>query len=217
MEYPEIMTIEEVAAYMRVSERTVYEWAQRGEIPAGKLGSSWRFKSSEIKSWVDRKLNLKKRSVSHSFSLRDVLSPDRIVTMEVTRKVEALNGLIEILARAPGVGDRDELAREIFRREELMSTGIGFGIAVPHVRLASVADVVMAMGVIHAGITDYVSLDGKAVNIICMIAAGKYQHTQYIKALGAISSRLKEETFRSQILAAPDPDTIYRHMINTKG
>lgn len=213
MEYPEIMTIEEVAAYLRVSERTVYEWAQKEEIPAGKLGSSWRFKRSEIQSWVDKKLNLRKRFTAIPISMEDLLSPDRVVIMEATRKAEALSILAALLARAPGVGDKEELAKEIFRREELMSTGIGFGIAVPHVRLTSIADIVMAMGVSHAGITDYVSLDGKPVHIVCMIAAGKYQHTQYIKALAAISSRLKEESFRSRILTAPDPDTIYRNMI----
>ena len=44
----EILTIEEVAKYLRVSDRTVYDWAQKGEIPAGKIGTVWRFKKSEI-------------------------------------------------------------------------------------------------------------------------------------------------------------------------
>ena len=46
----EILTIEEVARYLRVSERTVYEWAQKGEIPAGKIGTVWRFKKDDIES-----------------------------------------------------------------------------------------------------------------------------------------------------------------------
>ena len=41
----EILTIEEVAKYLRVSDRTVYDWAQKGEIPAGKIGTVWRFKN----------------------------------------------------------------------------------------------------------------------------------------------------------------------------
>ncbi len=52
----EILTIEEVARYLRVSERTVYEWAQKGEIPAGKIGTVWRFKKDDIESWVDERL-----------------------------------------------------------------------------------------------------------------------------------------------------------------
>jgi len=48
---PEIMTLPEVAEYLGVSERTVYGWAQKGKIPAAKLGSAWRFKRSEIERW----------------------------------------------------------------------------------------------------------------------------------------------------------------------
>ena len=58
----DILTIEEVAKYLRVSERTVYDWAQKGEIPAGKIGTVWRFKKSEIEKWVNERLspNIKK-------------------------------------------------------------------------------------------------------------------------------------------------------------
>ena len=46
----DILTIEEVAKYLRVSDRTVYDWAQKGEIPAGKIGTVWRFKKSEVET-----------------------------------------------------------------------------------------------------------------------------------------------------------------------
>ena len=53
----DILTIEEVAKYLRVSERTVYDWAQKGEIPAGKIGTVWRFKKSEVENWVNARLS----------------------------------------------------------------------------------------------------------------------------------------------------------------
>ena len=56
MSLPAIMTIEEVAEYLRVSERTVYDWASKGEIPCGKIGTAWRFKSSDIETWVNKLL-----------------------------------------------------------------------------------------------------------------------------------------------------------------
>ena len=52
----EIMTIEEVAEYLRVSERTVYDWAQKGQLPGGKLGTTWRFKRTDIEHWVSSRL-----------------------------------------------------------------------------------------------------------------------------------------------------------------
>jgi DNA binding domain, excisionase family len=50
----DILTIKEVARYLRVSERTVYDWAQKGEIPSGKIGTVWRFKKSDIERWGKR-------------------------------------------------------------------------------------------------------------------------------------------------------------------
>ena len=47
----EIMTLEEVAAYLRVKPQTIYTWAQEKKIPAAKLGKEWRFKKSIIDEW----------------------------------------------------------------------------------------------------------------------------------------------------------------------
>ncbi len=215
MTEPEILTIDEVAKLLRVSERTVYEWAQKGLIPGGKLGTSWRFKRSDIQRWIDERLaRRKKRPAPPPIALSDLLSPERVLILDCVHKKDALNALIDCIAKALEVQDRDELAKEIFHREELMSTGIGLGVAVPHVRLDSVADIVMSMGVSRHDITDYPSLDGKPVRIICMIAAGRYQHPKYIKALAEISRILKEEPVRKALLATPDAESVYNIMVS---
>jgi excisionase family DNA binding protein len=51
----EILTLEEVAAYLKAGKRTVYRLAQKGEIPAFKLGGTWRFRRSELDSWIGEK------------------------------------------------------------------------------------------------------------------------------------------------------------------
>jgi excisionase family DNA binding protein len=50
---PELMTVPEVAVYLRTKERTVYDWLQRGVIPAFKVGNTWRFRRSEIDRWLE--------------------------------------------------------------------------------------------------------------------------------------------------------------------
>ncbi len=217
MDKPEIMTIEEVSEYLRVSERTVYDWAQKGEIPCGKLGTSWRFKRSEIEKWIDGKLGAQdRRSAEHVLAIREVLAPSRVVLLDCNTKAEALQKLIELIAEAPQVQDKGELAREVERREGLMSTGIGSGIAVPHVRLDSVEDIVMAVGVSKQDIKDYESLDGRPVRIILLVAAGRNQHAQYLKTLASVSSRLKDEDFRNAVLEADDPERIYDLLIGNE-
>jgi PTS system nitrogen regulatory IIA component len=207
----DIMTVEEVAEYLRVSERTVYEWAQKGEIPAGKLGTTWRFKRSEIERWVDKRLTGGRRVAGvQPFVIANVLSPDRVVLMEEDRKEAALMRTIDVLASSPLVRDRKDLTRAIFDREKLMSTGIGFGVGVPHVRLGSVGDLAMAVGVSSKSITDYESLDGEPVRIICMVAAGLNQHAEYIRALAAVSGKLKDPAVRGSVLSASTEAEVFR-------
>ena len=133
----DILTIEEVAKYLRVSERTVYDWAQKGEIPAGKIGTAWRFKKSEIEKWVNDRLSGQagRDAPNRPIRIQNILSPDRVVFIGHSSKRDALTALSEALGTAPQVKNQLELTKEILRREELMSTAIGRGIAIPHVRL----------------------------------------------------------------------------------
>ena len=54
-----LMTIEEVAAYLKVSKETVYKMAQQKKIPASKVGSQWRFKLETVEEWLESKINIK--------------------------------------------------------------------------------------------------------------------------------------------------------------
>lgn len=55
----DIMTLEEVAAYLRLKPQTIYTWAQEKKIPAAKLGKEWRFKKSIIDEWFVRHIDEK--------------------------------------------------------------------------------------------------------------------------------------------------------------
>ena len=207
----DILTIEEVAKYLRVSDRTVYDWAQKGEIPSGKIGTVWRFKKSEIEKWVNERLssNQKKEEVSPEVIVKNILSPDRIVFIEHTTKRDALVELANNLSTAPQVKYKDELVTEILKREELMSTAIGRGIAIPHVRLSSVTDLVMSVGICKKNIIDYQSIDEIPVRILIMIAAAYNQHTYYLQTLSFFSSKLKEKDLRDKLLSASTSEEVY--------
>lgn len=197
----DILTIEEVAKYLRVSERTVYDWAQKGEIPAGKIGTVWRFKKSEIENWVNAHLS-SDYSDKENIQIKNILSPDRIIFINQSSKRDALVQLSDVLATAPQVKNASELTAEILKREELMSTGIGFGIAIPHVRLASVTDLVMAVGVCKKPLSDFEAFDEQPVNLLFMIAASYNQHSYYLKTISHISGKLKDEELRNAITNA---------------
>jgi len=56
----EIMTIKEVAKYLKMNEKTIYNLIKKKEIPAFKVGGNWRFKKSIIDKWIEERLNLKR-------------------------------------------------------------------------------------------------------------------------------------------------------------
>jgi len=206
----DILTLEEVAKYLRVSERTIYDCAQKGEIPAGKIRTAWRFKKSEIDKWVNERL------VSTSLhpqitpvNAESILSPHRVIFMNYSSKRDALLALAENLAAAPQVKNRQELSTEILKREELMSTAIGCGIAIPHVRLSSITDLVVSVGVSRANIVDFQPLDDEPVRLVFMIAAAHNQHAYYLQTLSWFSTRLKNKKLRDSILQAQTEQQVY--------
>jgi len=211
----DILTIEEVARYLRVSERTVYDWAQKGEIPSGKIGTVWRFKKSEIERWVNERLSSNRPAgVFSVVQIQNILSPDRILFLNYTKKRDALVALAENLAGAPQIKSRQELVAEILRREELMSTAIGRGIAIPHVRLSSVTDLVVSVGVSQVDITDFQSLDDVPVRLLFMIAAAYNQHAYYLQTLSFFSSKLKNNDLRAALLSAKTPQEVYSLLVS---
>jgi nitrogen PTS system EIIA component len=211
----DILTIEEVARYLRVSERTVYDWAQKGEIPSGKIGTVWRFKKSEIERWVNERLSSNRSSSVFSVvQIQNILSPDRILFLNYSKKRDALVALAENLAGAPQIKSRQELVAEILRREELMSTAIGRGIAIPHVRLSSVTDLVVSVGVSQADIIDFQSLDDVPVRLLFMIAAAYNQHAYYLQTLSFFSSKLKNNELRASLSAAKTPQEVYSLLVS---
>ena len=212
----DILTIEEVAKYLRVSERTVYDWAQKGEIPAGKIGTVWRFKKDEIEKWVNERLtsSVKAPHANPLVQIQNILSPDRIVILNHSTRHDALVALAETLGTAPQIKNRQELTVEILKREELMSTAIGRGIAIPHVRLSSVTDLVMAVGLCKHDIIDFQTIDDVPVRLLFMIAAAYNQHSYYLQTLSFFSSKLKSASLREGLLAATNPLDAYNLLIS---
>jgi len=148
--------------------------------------------------------------------LARVLVPQRVLILDSKTKKDALLALADCLGEAAEVNDHDALVQGIFYREELMSTGIGMGIAVPHIRLASVTRPVMSAGLCRNPITDYQSLDGIPIHLIFMIAAGQNQHAEYLKLLSSLSLKLKNESLRNSLISAPDAQTFYHTLVSTE-
>jgi len=135
------------------------------------------------------------------------LTAERAINLQATDKPGALDELIDTIAAAPEVHDKDALWRAIHDRESMMSTGIGVEIAVPHAKLVTVADFVMAVGIMPDGIA-WDSIDGTPVKIVVMIAGPDNRQEDYLRILSRVVLLLKNPKNREHLLAAKSAEEI---------
>ncbi|GHU92280.1 PTS fructose transporter subunit IIA [Spirochaetia bacterium] len=147
--------------------------------------------------------------------INTIISPDRILFLNYAAKRDVLLALAENLAGSPQVKNRQELASEILKREDLMSTAIGRGIAIPHVRLFSVTDLVVSIGISRTDILDFQTLDDEPVRLVFMITAAYNQHAYYLQTLSFFSARLKSPELRAGLLEAKTAEEVYK-LISTE-
>ncbi|MBQ1948692.1 MAG: PTS sugar transporter subunit IIA, partial [Treponema sp.] len=170
----------------------------------------WRFKKSEVEKWVNERLSSGvKQKVENEVVVKNILSPDRVVFITQSSKRDALVELAGILSKAPQVKHEEELVSEILKREDLMSTAVGRGLAIPHVRLSSVTDLVMAVGVCKKPLEGFIGLDDVPVNLIFMIAAAYNQHSYYLKTISYFSAKLKNPELREALANSAEPREVY--------
>jgi len=136
-----------------------------------------------------------------SISLENIIPPERVLVLDVKTKEQALEKLAATLAETAEVADADALLQAILERERIMSTGIGLGIAIPHAKIASVEDFVVAFGKVDAGL-DFNSLDGKPVHFLVMIAGPHNQQERYLQLLARITLKLKDAGVRRRLSEA---------------
>jgi len=136
------------------------------------------------------------------------MDPSRIIDIQSNTKDDALKELADVICTSKKIGNKELFIKKIFEREKLMSTGIGYGIAIPHIRDKSIRDFVIAFGRKRAGL-EYDSIDNKPVKLIFMIGASDKQDKDYIRVLSKLVLRLKNKNFVRQLLNTKNAEEIY--------
>ncbi len=140
--------------------------------------------------------------------LSSLISPDRIVDLKSRTKSDILKEMFRVIERSPDILNKNAFEKSLIERENLLTTGIGNEIAIPHVQTDVVKGMVIAIGRCPEGV-DFDSLDGKPVKIVIMIASSNQQpRTEFLKVLAKIVNLFREESFRKKILKAKDQKEI---------
>lgn len=141
--------------------------------------------------------------------LTELLTPERIrIPLQAADKDAALRELVEVAGRGSAVGDAEAVLRAVREREQVLSTGIGNGVAIPHCKSAAVSQLALAAGVAREGI-DFDALDGQPVQLFFLLVGPESAGGAHVKALSRISRLLRRDSFRSRLLRAADADEFY--------
>jgi nitrogen PTS system EIIA component len=211
------LAVREAAKILNVAERTIYRWIDQGILPVYRVNEQYRLNRAELLEWAtSRKLNVSVQVLAEPegdltprCSLMDALRTGGIFyRVDGTDKASVLRSVVEML-RLPEEVDREFLFQVLLERESLGSTGIGDGIAIPHVRNPVV------LHVTQPSITlcfsehpiDFDSLDGEPVStLFTLISPTVRSHLHMLSRLGLVlrdsdvQAALKRQASRDEIL-----------------
>ena len=141
-------------------------------------------------------------------TLTDLLEESTIkLELEARKKHDALRELVELLHSAGKIGDPEAALSGLIEREKLTSTGIGSGIAIPHLLSPDADETVMAFGRKREGLR-FDAIDNQPVTLIFLILGPKHQEFAHLRLLSRLSRLLHDESFRAALLDAETPAEI---------
>jgi mannitol/fructose-specific phosphotransferase system IIA component (Ntr-type) len=143
-------------------------------------------------------------------SLADLLSAEQIIPeMNATERWPAIVELIDLLVERGQIkpADRESILAALKQREETMSTGIGFGIAIPHCSSDRLDQVVAAFGRSTKGI-EFDALDNAPVKFVVLFIVPKNQFQTHLRTLASIAKFLNDRSVRDQLAAAKSKEEI---------
>jgi len=141
-------------------------------------------------------------------SIVEGLPPSRIqIGVHMESKPDILRELLLGLKRENVIQDVESALQEFLQRESKGSTGIGNGIAIPHVRSAQVSQLEFFFANSKEGV-DFESLDGEPIHLLFMMVAPLSSQGSHIKALARISRILNDESVRARLKDATEPEEV---------
>lgn len=210
------LTVRDASRFLKVSEATVSRWIKQRGLPAQYVGGQYRFHRTELLEWatanrikVSPELFDRLQSEEEPVpSLAQALEDGGIFYgVQDTNKDRAMRALVQVLPLPDGV-DRELLLRLFLAREAAASTGIGDGIALPHVRnpiVLHVARPMVTLAILERPV-DFEALDGKPVHVLFSLICPTTR--SHLQMLARLTYALHDSAFKDAVLREARPEVI---------
>jgi mannitol/fructose-specific phosphotransferase system IIA component (Ntr-type) len=133
-------------------------------------------------------------------------SSEELITFELKSKDKdgVIRELVDLASRSSLVKDQDELCRDVIERENLVTTGVGYGVAFPHAKTRATRGIVIAFGRSDEGV-DFDAMDKKPVHLFFLIAAPEDAIGAHLNVMARLSFIMKSEENREKLLEVKSP------------
>jgi len=143
--------------------------------------------------------------------LTDLLSPERVGIKRVDKssfsKEESISLLAQLIGQRPGVSVA-EVEQALLDREQLQSTGIGEGVAIPHGALPQLNEQVAALLIVPNGV-EFQAIDDAPVTILFGVITPKLRTGEHLKTLARVSRLLRNKDFRQRLIGSADAQSVF--------
>jgi len=218
------LTVRDVSKLLKISERTIYRWINEKSIPAYKIHDQYRFNRAELLEWVTAKKITVSPELFQEPEDQDSPLPKLIDALKIggihyrlagENKAALLKSVVDVL-NLPEKVDRNFLLQVILAREELASTGVGDGIAIPHPRspiVLNVPSAMMAVCFLEKPI-DFGAYDGKPVHCLFIIVTATVRI--HLHMLSKLAYALKDPAFKNAIMQHGPREEIFKAAENVE-
>lgn len=142
--------------------------------------------------------------------LSELLNIDRVkIPLEATTKDDLLRELVALVTNGQSAHVQEDVLRAVREREAVLSTGIGYGVAIPHGKSPNVRELCLAAGRARVPV-DFDALDGQPVSLFFLLIGPESAAGPHIKALSRISRIVRRDDVRARLAAAPDAESFLK-------
>lgn len=217
-----VLTVQDVADMLKVCPRTVLNMANRGEIPASRIGHLWRFDENEILSWLKVKTESRPQPKSILLnglppSIMELITPDCVrIQKSVVDKRHVLEDLTALAIRSGRLKDYTVLLHSIEEREAMFSTAMDEGIAFPHPRrpLEGLQEPLLAILIVEQGVEFGAPCGGKTHVFVLFCAPDDSAHVRMLARLARIFHQQKK--LISKLRRMNNPELIIQELIKAE-
>jgi PTS system nitrogen regulatory IIA component len=222
----EMMTVDQVAAYLQRDAREVGKMASRGYLPAHKVAGEWRFARAEINHWIETQMHAYTEQQLTALETAGAKSPDQepliaqflseasvAAPLAASTKSSVLRELVSLAEQSWQVFDSAAILEAIRTREEMGTTALGSGVAIPHPRRPlpnAVGESVMAFGRTASGIP-FGAAHGGLTDLFFLVCCR--DDRTHLQVLARLSRMFLRPGFLDELRAAETPGEAHERIV----